>query len=148
MKNYPKSARILAADDVRDEIGGKHTLVGVFAGDDIIYPTAPASAPAGARPMLPSLALYCLFAGGEGDFNARFEFEAPTKGKIHSSAPLPVKKLPGSNLILIFKMANVGLPEDGLYTARVFLDDHEYGLSIRIAEQSANAPQAEKLAAQ
>lgn len=131
MKTFPGIVRIFAADDVRDEIGGKHTVVGIYGGDDIIFQTPPGT-PDGARPMLSNLAIYSIFSAGVGEFNVRFELEAPSKVMVHSSTPRPIPMMDGKNMILIFKMANVAFPEDGTYCARVFLDDRPYELKLRV----------------
>lgn len=144
MKAYPSNVRILVAEDIREEVGGKHTLLGIFGGDDIQFVRSSEMAEA-AGPSLPSLVIYVIFSGGEGEYATRVELLAPSKGKIVGAPPFPTKKDASTNLILMAKFLNVPFPESGDYAVRVWLDDHEYQLKLKVVESRPTA--AEPLSA-
>ncbi len=70
MKNdkYPTEVVFLLAEDIREEVRSKLSLLGVFSGDDIII--------RGEKPAIPSLAFFLLIRDGRGTFESSFRINS------------------------------------------------------------------------
>lgn len=136
MKQYPTSFRMLISDDVRDEAGGKQTLVGVYGGDDIGF-TRPANVEASTRPSLPQLCIYTVFSDGEGEFSTRVELITPSGIKLAAVGPFIAEKIQGKNMIVSCKVTPIVFPENGAYTINLALDDKVYSHKIVVLEAVA-----------
>lgn len=139
MKTYPTTTHILVADDIRQEQGGKLTLVGVYSGNNIIF-ELPENAPANARPVLPALSVYAAFLDGEGEYSARIDLLSPSDQILVSAGPFPAKKSLDENMILNCRWAPVNFPQDGKYTIKVSLDDREFKYVLDVKESSPSLP--------
>ncbi len=139
MKTYPTTARIIIAEDVRQEVGGKQTVVGIYAGDDIRF-QRPRDLPEDARPSLSRFTVYAIFTGGEGEFVAKVEVVAPS-GKITSSAgPFQAKKIKDTNMIVNCTWAPMQFPENGKYKARILIDDKDYVQEFLVVDSAPAEP--------
>lgn len=135
-KVYPtKISVFLIADAIRNEVGGKTTIMGAFAGGQVIFPTGaqfPAAIP---------LAVFAVFNDGEGTFTARLLISHEADKTIAGDVSWgDVAKMPDQPMQM---MANFNLfvfPALGEYKAEILLDDHSYTehISIRIGDQPVN----------
>jgi hypothetical protein len=133
MKTYPTSARILIAEDVREEIGGKHTIVGVFSGDDIRF-QRPKDLAKEARPTLGQLGTYALFTGGEGEYATKVELISPSGKIVNSAGPFSSHKTDAVNMIVSCTWAPIRFPENGRYKIRILVDDKEFTQEFSVIE--------------
>ena len=79
-KPLPKRVQFLLAESVREEVGGKLTLLGYFTGNDIImHNPMPATIPKGAKGIaLSNLTILATFFGGSGTYNAEVAVYDPS----------------------------------------------------------------------
>jgi len=120
-KIFPTQMDIfIVADSVRQESGGKVSLLGVFAGGRIVI---------GSNQRLPApipLAFYCLFSSGEGEFAAKAKIHTPSKGEIGPFDLPGVTKIPNQSITMLLNFPIIVLPDLGKYVLEIFLDDKSY----------------------
>src|SRR5580658_7465159 len=70
---YPSEARTVAlvAEFIREELGGKFTLVGLYPGDNLVFPAATR------LPVTLPLAVAFLFKDGHGQFDQTIRILSP-----------------------------------------------------------------------
>src|SRR5690349_1167127 len=83
-KQYPPKGplQFLLADDVREEVGGKSSFMGVYTGGAIIFGDPPE---AGKVVAMPQLVFVVWFDGAHGEFDVRFQILDPTGAIRHDS---------------------------------------------------------------
>ncbi len=126
MPTYPSDDKIhfLVCEDARPEPGNKHTLLGVFGGNDITINDAPVE-----NGALPSIAFFFKFNDGEGTFSMRANILTPDGKDLLSGksgdTEKPAIKNPGEALIVVLKVVPFPV-QVGSYTVRISLDGHAY----------------------
>jgi hypothetical protein len=118
-KIKPKLSYTLLCDDVRQELGGKFSLMGLF---ETIY--------AGSFPAIhPRFAIINEWIGGKGEFLARIRLLAPDKKQVLSESE--------SRLVLysetqrhrdIAVRFNTAFPAPGTYWVEILLDNERISL--------------------
>ncbi len=131
VKIKPKLSYTLLCDDVRQELGGKFSLMGLF---ETIY--------AGAFPALhPRFAIVNEWIGGKGEFVAGIRLLGPDKNQVLSESE--------SKLVLysetqrhrdIAVRFNTTFPAPGTYWVELLLDHERIGM-VPLAVQQAGQQQ-------
>lgn len=109
----------LLADSLRPDVGNKATILGAFAAGRITL------SPAGSLPAAFPLALYVVFADGEGKFRAEVRITTPS-GKIDTHEIGQVEKLPVDPMQISVNFQNFIVEELGDFTFELLLDGHAY----------------------
>ena len=129
-KIYPTDAKtlLLLADDVRQEVDGKVTLMGYMPGDTLtLGPQPPTSAP---QEALQSLAMIVVFQDGAGEFELLVSLIGPDgKDRFAGSVKQTVRKNTDGamNVNLVMRPMFVHV---GTYHLTVSLDDRTYKRSF------------------
>ena len=134
MKSYPTRDKcaFIVCDDIRQEQGGKLSLMGWFPDGIVLVNIAegPSSGPALA---LSTLAMAVAFLDGAGDYRARVRLVAPGgKEMLSPDNVIPVSKGEGKAMTLNFKLAPFTHDSFGQFRLSVSLDDHEYGFTFEV----------------
>lgn len=119
---------LLLSDDVRQEVGGKLTLIGYMPGH--ILKLEPKPADSNAQEALQSLVILMIFQDGVGTFNLQVSLTAPDGDEIlKGNKPQSVEKLPDGamNVNLVMKPFPA---KAGTYNLTVSLDDRDYKRSF------------------
>lgn len=92
-KKVPKrsNVKLIVAEDVRAELGGKFSALGVFPGERFAVGGPPPVPPPGAPPlafMLSSFAFIFLVSGAEGKYGGRVRVIAPDGKTVISDSPI------------------------------------------------------------
>lgn len=124
-KSYPKEVVFLLADDFREELGDKHTLLGLYSGDAILIKGKKDSVQA-----MHSIVIYVIFKDGGGVFKSRIELTDPTDFK-NSPEPSELVKVKNQNVAIIAKFAPFKLIE-GLHNFSIYLDEKKYSYSFAV----------------
>ena len=74
-----RDVRLILAEDVRQEMGGKLSLMGVMPGERFLVGGKPPPGLENVTFSLPSLAFVFVIGGGEGKAEGRFKVVAPDK---------------------------------------------------------------------
>lgn len=110
-----KKSYIVFCDDVRDEIGGKLSLMGIYS-DKIVLPAIPTA--------LKSLNIVVFLEGLKKNFKTfRVLFELPGAKPIDATASPPPEKNNKKNANIVFGIATLKIESVGIATAKVYLDD-------------------------
>lgn len=131
-KQFPSSVTFLLADDIREEIGNKKSLIGMYVGDaiQISEPTIPPL-------IMPSLLIFILLRGGSGTFNATFKVIAPGRQNMLTSEPAEVTLIPNVNFVFANKVNGFPIPEFGDYEIQLKLDTKtfKYKFKVMLSQQ-------------
>lgn len=121
-KQFPTDSRctFILCDAIRQEAGGKVSLLGVFANGEIV------SAPGVSLPTSMPLAFYFLFIDGVGRFDLKIDVMTPSHKLLVDGPVNPVEKLANKNLTVAIQLPLVDLAEAGQYTFTVKLDSQTY----------------------
>jgi hypothetical protein len=116
---------LLIADDVRQEMNKKISLVGFYPGGVINVRDI------GPNTIIPLT--FCLITtGGEGEFRFRMNFDDASGTPLFQGPEATLLKLPNVNAISIVKFMNFPIRMTGLYRIRIFLDDHVFERFINV----------------
>lgn len=133
-KKYPTKVIFVLADMVRQEIGGKHTIIGAYAGDKLLLNSeALGIIKSGNAVVLPTLALYVIFKDGEGDFSLSMQVKRPTGEDQTLPATFDVSKPINSALTFIGDIGPFTVAAEGEYKVTCRLDEQEYRYSFWVA---------------
>lgn len=119
-KNPPNWSDIIICEDIRTEVGNKASLMGVFAGDDIVLTSR-----APELPPMPNLSFFCRFAGASGIFRPKFELVGPDASVLASGEMAESKAIESDRMILVVQIHQIKLKR-GEHTFRVNMDDSRY----------------------
>ncbi len=137
MKSLPTENGIvfLICDDLRQEQGGKTTLLGVYG--DTVMVEEPAGGTPGGEPILPSIACYFAFSDGEGEWVGELQVIGPDgKELLPPGATQPMVKKEAGWMAVAFKiMPFKALP--GTYSVLIRLDGKEYVRKFNVQMASA-----------
>jgi hypothetical protein len=131
IKIRPTLSYTLLCDDVRQELGGKFSLMGLF--ETIFAGTFPA--------LHPRFAIVNEWTGGKGEFIAKIRLLGPDKEQVLSESE--------SKLVLysetqrhrdIAVRFNTAFPAPGTYWVEILLDNERIGL-VQLAVQQAGQQQ-------
>jgi hypothetical protein len=140
----PRQIHFLLADSVREELGGKLTVIGLYTGGEVILQGAmPADVPKGYERMaLPGLTILAVCEDGEGQFQLEFELYDPSDRPLGKSAPTQVVKAKNAPQNLIFPLVPFLVPRFGRYRFELRLNNrkYEYSFTVRHSDPHASAP--------
>lgn len=143
-KVLPKQLRFLLADSIREELGGKLTVIGLYTGGEVILQGAmPEDVPDGFEGIaLPGLSILAVFEDGEGEFQVQFQVYDPSKRPLGKSAPTTVVKAKNATQNLIFPIMPFPVPRLGRYRFELRLDNrkYEYSFTVRHVDPNARLP--------
>lgn len=143
-KVLPKQLRFLLADSVREELGGKLTVIGLYTGGEVILQGAmPADVPEGFEGIaLPGLTILAVFEDGEGEFQVQFQVYDPSNRPLGKSMPTAVVKTKNATQNLIFPITPFPVPRLGRYCFELRLDKrkYEYSFTVRHVDPNARLP--------
>lgn len=124
-------ADFFVADDIREEQGTKKlTVLGLFAGGDILFPkdTTPGF-------VIPKLAFFVRFKDGDGKWSIEWEIRAPDNSVVgHSNATFELKKDPHKIHLLILT-STIKVPLFGIFKLVVKLGSNELEFPFSIDTQ-------------
>ena len=141
-KVYPKSLRFLLADAIRQEAGGKLTLLGLYAGDEVVLQgELPDVVPDGMKGVaIQGLTVLIMIPDGHGEFQCRFQLFDPTGDLlIDGRAAVTVNKQKGIASNLLFPISPFPVPQFGRYRVLCDLDKRSFEYSFVIRHQDPNA---------
>jgi hypothetical protein len=130
-----RGVRFFLAEDVRQETGGKFSLLGVFAGEKIFVSGTPPEVPSTIAFGLPSLAFVFVLTEGEGRFEGRFRLVAPDRKTVLTESTFELMELRRghSNTIATTAKPFVGAAF-GTYTAELTVGKTRFKFPIEIAK--------------
>lgn len=138
-RRYPKAENVkyLLCEQVRPELNKKLTLMGLYAGDQIVFlPAAPGQFPY----TLAGLAFVYIMKGGLGEFEARFKLLDPDNKPTYEVTLDPIKIESDATAGVVVQLGNVQFNSEGDYTAVLLLGNKRYNFPIRISSASAQIP--------
>ena len=119
---FPTNVSALLADDVREEKSKKISLIGVFVGDDVVFP-ANTQTPL----LLPQLCFFWRAKDGDGTWMLDWVVTHQNGSVIAKcDEPFQVTKLADKSLAGALRIAPFGLPAYGKFKLHLTLDDHPY----------------------
>lgn len=139
---YPKNIHFLLADAVRQEEGGKLTVLGLYSGDAVLLKDPlPQVIPEGMEGLaLPGLTIVALVRDGHGSFSYDVRLFRPdgiALGKGADGMRLDkAKETPASLLVPIQPFP---IPGFGTYRVVLLLNKHEYEYKFRVAHVDPKA---------
>lgn len=129
MSTLPSDFDTLMADDIRQEIGGKVTLVGFFIGNEIVLPK---DAKPGPDIALAKLAFLTRLKDGDGTWNGKWSISGPGNIEIiKSPKDFSVKKVAGE-MHGVLTVLPLKVPKVGDYKYVLELDDRPYEYRFHI----------------
>jgi len=113
--------KFLMAEDVRTEIGGKFSLIGVIPGERFAVQGQP---PPGVAFAIPSVTFIFILGGASaGNFKGHFRIVAPDKKTVVTDMPLekPIQKAAGTTAMFAAGAKPFVGPALGTYSAQLDL---------------------------
>lgn len=107
----------ILCEDIRQELGKKISLLGVFTGGNIIVQTTEEST------TLPSVGFYFVFTDGEGDFDGGFQVIGPNGESVTSKTGMKFQKKPGESMVLMMKITPFKIENWGTYKISINLEN-------------------------
>ena len=138
-------------EDIRDEIGGKKTYVGVYGADMIIAGSLPAIIPQFAF----AVTLLEPIASANGPINIKIFLPGLAGDELAVDIDLPVERHISANLnerdpaaefigaLMAFKVAPLVIVNEGHIRVRAYKDDREIRLGsirVRVVDSATNEP--------
>lgn len=132
---YPKTIQFLLADAVRQEQGGKVTVLGLYSGDSVVLQDVlPKEFPEGMNGLaLACLTILAIVRDGQGRFDCNLHLFGPTGtelGKGLNSVILDKQKDAPVNLI--FPIQPFPIPDFGNYRIALWINKHEYEFKFKV----------------
>lgn len=129
MTTYPSDAGmwLLLADDIREEQGNKLSILGYYAGEDILVEQD--------EVVIPSLALLLVMHGGQGYAELSFSVTSPTHEVLHEAQPHSVQMGEGGPLIRGVKFVGLHIVA-GIYSVKVAIDHTIYVRTFQVKRSS------------
>jgi hypothetical protein len=137
-KKLPEARQVRChlCEDVRQEINGKLSLLGLYPDDTIIVLGKPASAlPPGVVAHL-NLAVVIVVTGGAGKFDGILRIVAPGGKALFESPMMPVTIERGRSATAGWKIQGVLFPRFGEYKIEFALDRKRYTFAFRVIDGS------------
>lgn len=137
-RRYPKAENIkfLMCEQARPELNKKISLLGLYAGDHIVfYPEVIGKYPY----VLAALSFLFIFRDGAGEFDARFEILDP-EGNARRTASLAPISLTSGAAGMVVSLQNVEFNAEGNYIAVLRLGNKRYEFPFRVSATTAPVP--------
>lgn len=144
-KAYPKEVRFLLADGVREETGGKVTVLGLYSGDDVVLQgDLPPILPEGMLGLaLPNLSFLVVIKDGAGEFQVQYSLVDPMGGSIgRPNLEQTISKQKGIPTNIIVQVSPFPLSSFGRYKFLLEIDGRkfEYPFLVRHQDPSKKFP--------
>ena len=121
---YPESFAYFVVDDIREEVGQKITLVGIYAGGNVVLSEKPKE---GTTLAIPGLAIFATFRGGDGQFKLRVNILGPSGNELHTNTQeVTFSKEKAYTLNVMAFVRPFVVNEFGTYKIHVFLNERMY----------------------
>ncbi|MBY4598384.1 hypothetical protein K3217_22985 [bacterium BD-1] len=128
-KILPRLIYWILCDDIREEKGNKHTLIGVASGGDLILPKGTYKQGA----AIASLCIFAKFEGGVGQFTQKLSLRSPSGNKFEVAGD-SVELIAGKSHVSQIKIAPFLLEGLGQYHITQYFDDREFEMTFNISE--------------
>lgn len=133
-KVYPEKIDIfMAADALRQERGGKITILGAFAGGHVLISKD------ATFPFVMPIAFLIGFYNGEGSFDAKIRISDPSGKPVSPDLSIGrIEKTPEQSMQLMVNFGVFEFPVAGKYRVDAFLDDRMYTdyLTVSLSDQT------------
>jgi len=124
---YPNEVCFLLANDsIQEADTNKITLVGFYAGDDIVIKDESPGK------LLGQIVIIAKLRGGSGQYKGKLKLIGPEGELIFEDNNKSLNKKEGENLIIGIKISPFPVKEFGHYKYTVLLDDKEYCYDFEI----------------
>lgn len=149
-KTYPTASKFLIADQIRSEIGGKHTILGLYPGDKLNLEKfdLPIRDANDGKEMTvtvtESLHVFLVFKGGLGKFNSTITILTPSGKTLAKSKEREVELKKNQDLVMTLGVAPFPVPELGEYKCMFALGNKEYTYSFSVVCEHAGVIQPEE----
>ncbi len=139
-KKLPAQLRFLLADAVREEAGGKVSILGFYSGDEVVLQgELPTKLEEGAQAVaLPALTILVLFVDGYGNFQLRLQVFDPTGKPFGLSKPMQINKVKGAPYNIILPIMPFPIRVFGRYRFELRIDKRKYEYSFTVRHQDPN----------
>ena len=121
MNTYPNNIDFIMADDVIEEKNtNKLTIIGYYAGDNILFEK-------GEKPgkALGQLSILAKFKDGSGDYNTCFKLLSPSDKELFNKEEKKTKK-ENESIVMGLKISPFKIDEFGEFKYILKLDNEEY----------------------
>lgn len=132
---YPKNIQFLLADHVRQEEGGKLSLLGFYSGDAVLLKgPLPEEIPEGMEGIaLPGLTIVAVVRDGHGSFNSAIHLYGPNGKELGEGVKgHALDKAKDGTANLLVPIQPFPIPEFGMYRVLLELGKHEYEYRFRV----------------
>lgn len=139
-RKYPKAENIkfLICDHARPELNKKMSILGLYAGDHIVfYPEVKGKYPY----VLATLSFVFILKDGVGEFDVDFEMLDPEGNATKTASLAPMSLTSDGAGGIVVSMQNVQFNAEGNYIALLRLGSKKYEFPFRISSASAPGPQ-------
>lgn len=138
---HPKDIQFLLADAVRQESGGKLTLLGFYSGHTVILQDPiPKDIPDHVHGIaLPGLTIVATIFDGHGMFDGQFCLFSPSGIPLGKGETAPIEKQKNVPSNLIFPIHPFPVPEFGTYRIVLKLNRHEHEFAFKVAHVDPKA---------
>lgn len=135
-KHYPDNAKVdfLTCESVREETGGKLTLMGYYAGSALNIPTSVT------LPAQIQLGIVYVLRDGEGKFNCKLRVGLSTRKDVKEIDLPEINKDPNKSHTITVNFLSFQVPEAGKYNFALVLDDQVYERSLSITIRDYENP--------
>jgi hypothetical protein len=135
-KKYPRqsSIRFTLCDDIRQEVNGKVSLMGIYAADKVVLLDPKPIPEQKALAVLPSMALAFFIANAEGSLNMSVQLVPPSgaKSPVLNIGPVVAEK--GRSAITGAFLRPFVVQEYGTHKVLLHLDDRKYEFSFEVVQ--------------
>lgn len=139
---FPKNVQFILADAVRQEVGGKLTMLGLYSGDVVLLnETLPPALPEGAAGMaLAGLTFLVRVLDGQGQFKYRVDLYGPKGEMLGQRMTEQILEMqPGTTASLIVPVQPFPIPEFGIYRIVLTLNGRPYEFKFRVGHVDPTA---------
>ncbi len=140
-KKLPTAANFFLADSVREESGGKLTLIGFYSGNELILNgPLPKKLPADAQSIaLPGLSILITFFGGKGKFSLDIQLFDPKGIEFAPAHRSEISiETPGAQNVIL-PIIPFPIKAFGKYMLRVKLDKQSYDYEFIVRHRDPKA---------
>jgi hypothetical protein len=132
----PTAVRFFLADDVRQEIQGKVTMVGLYADNIVVAEMPPDHRNPSVRvpAAIPRVAILASVSIAQGEHRYRMELDrsSVTRQKIDAKTATLISERPGESINLIMRLAPLLFVRFGTVKVLLYVDDQPYPFDFEI----------------
>ncbi|MGH8108103.1 MAG: DUF6941 family protein [Arenimonas sp.] len=123
-KTYPSWSRFLLCEDARAEQNGKHSILGLFAGDNI---SLVEKIPKGSEFAVDRICIFIILKGGVGQFKIGAKFIEPNGKAQLRDLVEDAEMVAGQPCCINIRFSPFPMKELGIYSIELMLDDNDSG---------------------